>query len=109
VVRRTASTSEESRTVARSDGDGLPPAGTGILANRAWIRDGENRLLFQPDSPYAVAGALRRAVKGPGLREKARALKPEIVRNGANFRTRIRRLTEIFAMLVEGDRKGVKR
>jgi glycosyltransferase involved in cell wall biosynthesis len=80
---------------------GLLPVVTDIPANRAWIRHGGNGLLFRPGSPDALAEALSRAAHDVGLREKARAENPVIVRERADLSSGIQRLTRIFEGLHE--------
>jgi glycosyltransferase involved in cell wall biosynthesis len=98
----TSPTDGASLSLLEAMATGLLPVATDIPANRAWIRDGENGLLFPPGSPDALAGALLRAVHEPGLREKARTLNPAIIRERANFDFGIRRFREIYEALLEG-------
>lgn len=87
---------------------GLLPVAADIPANRAWIRDGENGLLFRPDSPDALAEALLRAAHDPSLRWKAREANPRIVEERAGLKRGIGMILSIYKSLLEirsqGDR-----
>jgi len=80
---------------------GLFPIAADIPANRAWIRDGENGLLFRPDSPDALAEALLRAAHDPSLRWKAREANPRIVQERASLKRGIDRILGIYESLLK--------
>jgi glycosyltransferase involved in cell wall biosynthesis len=104
----TSPTDGASLSLLEAMATGLLPVAADIPGNRAWIRDGENGLLFSPGSPDALAGALQRAVHDPGLREKARTANPAIIRQRANFSNGIRRIGEIYEALVEARPGGTR-
>ena len=85
---------------------GLLPVVADIPANREWVRHGENGLLFASGSPDALAEALLAAAHDLPLREKARALNPEIIRERASFEAGISRISGIYEGLVQKSSKG---
>jgi len=85
---------------------GLLPIAADIPANRAWIRDGENGLLFRPDAPDALAEALLRAAHDPSLRWKAREANPRIVEERASLKSGITMILSIYNSLLEMRSQG---
>lgn len=97
----TAPTDGASLSLLEAMATGLLPVAPDIPANREWIRPGENGLLFAPGVPDALAGALLEASHATGLREKARALNPAIVRERAGFDAGIQRLEALYEKLLQ--------
>ena len=85
---------------------GLVPVVADIPANRAWVRHGENGLLFAAGSADALASALLEAAHDGALRDKARALNPEAIRERASFEAGKNRISDIYKALLRTGSKG---
>lgn len=76
---------------------GLVPVVSDIAANRAWIDEGANGLLFPAGDSGALATALRRAANDDELIERARVNGRARVEEGGDLDRNLDRLTELLA------------
>ena len=83
---------------------GAFPVVSDIEANREWIRDGENGLLFPLDDPAALADSIERALGDEALRSSARQANRRIARESFTWDAIAARLEELYYQLV-GRRK----
>jgi glycosyltransferase involved in cell wall biosynthesis len=85
---------------------GLPPVVTDIPANREWITDGENGLLFRPGDPESLAGALRRMLEDVALASRARGLNLELVHEKGLWTRNMETVERAFARIAENPVEG---
>jgi glycosyltransferase involved in cell wall biosynthesis len=78
---------------------GLFPVVTDIPANREWVTNGENGALVPPAEPMRLAMAVIDAWRDPALRERARRINVEIVRERAEWRRSMHGVHELFDAL----------
>ncbi len=71
---------------------GLFPVLSDIKANRLWVRDGENGLIFPLHRPDALAAALQRAWEDPALRTRAAAENRRLVEENFDRDVCLRRM-----------------
>ena len=102
----TAPTDGASLGLLEAMATGLLPVVADIPANREWVRQGENGLLFAPGSPDALAEAMLAAGHDRALCEKARARNPEIIRERSCFDAGIKRISGIYEVLLRKNPKG---
>lgn len=103
------------RVMGDGDRDGLPNVlveaasqrlccvTTQVSAIPELFRDGENGLLVPPEDPAALALALERAIREPGLRARLGAAAEARVRSTMDYHGSIRQLMALFG---EGEGKG---
>jgi glycosyltransferase involved in cell wall biosynthesis len=75
---------------------GCLPVVSDIPANREWIRNGENGLLFKAQSPKSLAACLVRAIKDHDLFQTAFSINQDLVRKEANLICNLEQLEEDF-------------
>jgi glycosyltransferase involved in cell wall biosynthesis len=80
---------------------GLVPVVSDIEANRHWICDGENGLLFPVGSARALAQKLRRTIIDEDLRVRAHTANPRIVRERASWADSMRRLDDVYEKVID--------
>lgn len=78
---------------------GLVPVATDIEANRAWIRDGDNGLLFPPGDVDGLVAALDRALTDGALRSRCRERNPRGVAEHASWDRSMRDLDAVYGRL----------
>jgi len=64
---------------------GLFPVVPDIPANREWVADGKNGVLFEAGNPGALAGSILSAWRKPDLRRHARAVNVELIEQRASW------------------------
>ncbi len=75
---------------------GLVPVVTDIEANRGWIADGKNGLLFTPGDFLGLGRQIVRAIRDVDLRSSALHNNPVIVAHRAEWRASMDRLREVY-------------
>ncbi len=75
---------------------GLVPVVTDIEANRDWIRNEDNGLLFPVGDSTSLSKALRRAFVDEDLLDRCRRTNPTIVRDRASWGYSMRRLDDVY-------------
>lgn len=81
---------------------GAVPVVTDIEANREWIDDGENGLLFRPKDAPSLAAAVARICGDEGFASKARRENLELVGRRGLWRDNMARVEAAFASLAAG-------
>jgi glycosyltransferase involved in cell wall biosynthesis len=81
---------------------GCLPVVSDLPANREWIVDGDNGLLFPVGDDDALAACLRRAAGDAALRERAAARNRDIVAARATWETNLETVEALFARLASG-------
>ncbi|HVF39133.1 MAG TPA: glycosyltransferase family 4 protein [Gemmatimonadaceae bacterium] len=87
---------------------GLIPIVSDIPANREWITDGKNGLLFAPGDHNGLAEAIRRALRNEGWMENARMTNRKLVEERANADMTMQKLLEIITMHSKPGGKGTR-
>lgn len=77
------------------------PVATDIAANRQWIDDGDNGLLYPPGDAAALAACIERAAANAGLRDRAAAANRTIVEQRADWQANVERMAAIYDRLVK--------
>jgi glycosyltransferase involved in cell wall biosynthesis len=85
---------------------GLTPVVPDIAANRAWVDDHRNGVLFEVGSTDALASAVDRVNADPSLGQRARELNPRIVAERASAAESSRRALDAMAEAAERARRG---
>jgi glycosyltransferase involved in cell wall biosynthesis len=67
---------------------------------REWITDGENGLLVDPADPKALAAAIVKALKDPGLRERAAKQNAQLILELANYKKNMNEAENFYKKLV---------
>lgn len=80
---------------------GVFPVVSAIPANRAWIEDGANGLLFEPGDSRGLANALRRAVLDTDLRTSAEARNRALVLREGNLTRNLARMEVLLQQATE--------
>lgn len=75
---------------------GAFPVVADIPANREWIEDGKNGFLFPPEDADALTAKVIEGLEKPELREKARAMNTEIIRQRAQWKSNVEKLFELY-------------
>ena len=75
---------------------GAFPVVADIPANREWIEDGKNGFLFSPEDASALTAKIVEGLEKPDLREKARTINTEIVRQRAQWNSNVEKLFELY-------------
>jgi glycosyltransferase involved in cell wall biosynthesis len=83
---------------------GCLPVVADIEANREWIQDGANGLLFRPGDEASLAAALERALADGALRARARAENPGLVAGQADLAVNGARLEALLGAAVHRGR-----
>ncbi|MGQ0797114.1 MAG: glycosyltransferase family 4 protein [Methanobacteriota archaeon] len=78
---------------------GLVPVATDIDANRAWIRDGDNGLLFPPGHVDGLVAALDRALTDRALRSRCRERNPREIAEHASWARSMGHLDSVYRRL----------
>ncbi len=91
---------------ARSDGNNISlneamacgcfPIATDIPANRQWITDGVNGLLYPPGDASALVRCLLRIAAAPAWRAKAATENRLLVEQRANWRANLQRMMDLY-------------
>ncbi len=81
---------------------GLLPVVTDIEANRSWVRDGENGLLFPPRDVGRLSEALDRALNDDVLRARAFDENPRIVEERASWQVSMQNLDGVYDRVLGG-------
>jgi len=81
---------------------GLLPVVTRIEANTAWIRHGENGLLFQSGEASDLASCLRRAMGDGALREGALRENRRLIEAEGDMRRNMGRMEDLFERVLSG-------
>jgi glycosyltransferase involved in cell wall biosynthesis len=68
---------------------------------REWVKDGVNGMLVPPDSPSALADAVRRAANHPALRESAAIRNHEIIHERAAWNTVMPEVELFYRQIME--------
>lgn len=92
----TATSDGASVSLLEAMATGLVPVVTDIDANRAWIRDGENGLLFPPRDRHALAAALARALTDDDLQSRCLRDNPRIVETRATWGRSMESLRAVY-------------
>lgn len=92
----TALSDGASASLLEAMASGLVPVACDIEANRAWISDGANGLLFPPGDAAGLARCLERALVDSGLRQTAFETNPRIVSERASWASSMARLEGIY-------------
>jgi glycosyltransferase involved in cell wall biosynthesis len=79
---------------------GLLPVVTDIEANRNWIQDGENGLLFAAGDDAALARMILKALEDEPLRERALRENPRLIASRASWGTSMERLHDVYRSAV---------
>jgi len=79
---------------------GCFPVVSDIPANREWVKNGENGLLFSPDSPRELSLCLERAFKDDELFERARKHNREVIIRQGDLLRNLEKLESRFQQLV---------
>jgi glycosyltransferase involved in cell wall biosynthesis len=82
---------------------GVPPVVTDLEANREWITDGENGLLFQPGDPASLARSIVRILTDGPFSSRIRETNTAIVRERGLWNSNMETIEQSFLMLVAGD------
>lgn len=83
---------------------GLFPVVSDIPANREWITQGENGILFPVNEPQALARAVIDAWQDPPLRDRARQANLKLIRARGRWSESMRAVHELFDTLAAGAR-----
>ncbi len=83
---------------------GLVPVVTDIEANRAWIADGKNGLLFTPGDFPGLGRQIVRAIRDVELRSSSFHKNPLIVAHRADWRASMDRLRKVYRSAMDGSR-----
>ncbi|MBI4832104.1 MAG: glycosyltransferase [Candidatus Lindowbacteria bacterium] len=75
---------------------GTFPVVADIPANREWIRDGENGLLFTPGNAQALAEKIMECLGRPALREQAREINVKDIQQRAQWNSNVGKLLELY-------------
>ncbi len=75
---------------------GTFPVVADIAANREWIKDGKNGLLFPAEDPDALASKITESLKAVDLREHARETNPCLVEEKAVWDANIEKLLKLY-------------
>jgi len=75
---------------------GTFPVVSDIDANRAWIHDGVNGLMFRTGDASSLASVVRRAVESPDLRARAQPLNWQIVQTRASWQNSTRAMQRLY-------------
>lgn len=78
---------------------GCLPVVSDLPANREWIADGDNGLLFPVGDDTALAACLRRAAGDPAWRARAAARNRDIVASRATWETNVEEVETLFVRL----------
>jgi glycosyltransferase involved in cell wall biosynthesis len=81
---------------------GCLPVVSDIPGNREWVVDGETALLFPPGDDANLAAALQRAIREPGLRERAAERNRKVIAERATWATNMQAVEDLFARLAPG-------
>ncbi len=79
---------------------GVFPIVSDLPANREWILDGFNGLLFEPGNPQDLARQIRRAMERPDLIARAREINKALVQEKACWECHIERVYQEMQALV---------
>ncbi|MFQ5877224.1 MAG: glycosyltransferase family 4 protein [Acidobacteriota bacterium] len=88
---------------------GLFPVVTDIPANREWITDGENGILFTPGDPKALARALETACREDELRRAVAGCNRDIVRARGDRDRNMGKIEQAYRMVLSGSGAGRER
>jgi glycosyltransferase involved in cell wall biosynthesis len=80
---------------------GAFPIATDIAANRQWIESGVTGLLFPPGDACALARALATSLDSPELRQHAKRMNLEVVRQQANWDNSVARMRELYQRVID--------
>ena len=79
---------------------GTFPIVTDIPANREWIKNGENGLLFPVNDEKILASQIIRAINDKSLRENAKEVNIGIIKQRALWRNNIKKIEEYYERLL---------
>lgn len=79
---------------------GCLPVVSDIEANREWVVDGDNGLLFKANDEEQLAQKILLALQEPAMREKARVKNSQIIREKAQWSQHIAMVDEAFRGLI---------
>ncbi|UCF06452.1 MAG: glycosyltransferase family 4 protein [bacterium] len=82
---------------------GIPPVVTDIPANREWIEDGVNGLLFESDDREELARAIVTMIRDDSLARSSHKRNLEIITNRGRWRPNLERLETAFRRLTTTD------
>ena len=80
---------------------GAFPIVTDNIANRLWIEDGENGILFPLGNIEILANKIIQAYQMPELRENARHINLDIIRERADWNNNMKKMESDYMLLVE--------
>jgi glycosyltransferase involved in cell wall biosynthesis len=83
---------------------GAFPIATDIAANRQWIESGVTGLLFPSGDAYALARALATALDSPELRQRAKRMNLEMVRQRANWDESVAHMRDLYRRVIDDAR-----
>jgi glycosyltransferase involved in cell wall biosynthesis len=83
---------------------GSVPLVAPLEAYKAYLKDGENALVVDGDSPEEIAAAFERATNDRGLRERCRTVNPALVEAKESWETNSRKMETLYLQLI-GARK----
>jgi glycosyltransferase involved in cell wall biosynthesis len=83
---------------------GAFPIATDIAANRQWIESGVTGLLFPSGDACALARALATALDSPELRQRAKRMNLEIVRQQANWDQSVAHMRDLYRRVIDDAR-----
>lgn len=98
----TALSDGASTSLLEAMASGLVPVVADIEANRSWVQDGVNGLLFRPRDPTGLFRALRRAMTDSDLMDRAYRSNPRIVEERATWSASMRSLDAVYREVIAG-------
>ncbi len=93
-------------TLLEALAQGAFPVASDLESIREWIVPGENGLLFDPTNPNALADVTLCALNDDSLRETARVLNQQRIRESANYDQCMQQAREFYAQVIEDARDG---
>lgn len=79
---------------------GIFPIVTDIPANREWIKDGDNGFLFPVNDEKILAGQIIKVIQNKTIREKAKKINIEIIKQRALWKNNIKKIEEYYERLL---------
>jgi glycosyltransferase involved in cell wall biosynthesis len=87
-------------TILEAMACGCFPVAGRIESVQEWLTDGENSLLFDPNSPRSIADAILKALSSPGLRQRAAEANLAMIRERANYQAVMAQAAAFYQQVV---------